>query len=361
MRYAYYLTGLLFILIANSTYAQKIEFNFNFDNAEQTLCLLKNKAPDDAAIHDFLQLKGTQALIRKIKAGEHLATEAIKEGAQGIFKAQAGDFQYSMISENLQAWEDFVHSIMARQDSIKTLLRHTLAPYLDKNKSYVFEVCFLMGGYSAGFTFGDSKTFYIGLHRYKFDLQGIVATCKHELFHNIQSFYYDASNTAEQLKKSGEGYAHAQSLLNYVFQEGTANYIEDYDALEDKYTPFLKEIRGHFAVNDKRIASLNLLFNNTLLNAFSKPADTNFETAYELLFDWQWNNPAYYIGEKMTKALVETKGKAVLLSYLKKDAVYFFSDYIALSKTSKEKYPIQFSDEFAAMIRNIKLKIESGG
>lgn len=349
----------MLIIIGHYAYAQKIDFNFNFDNAQQTIQLLKKKEHSNEAITNFLQLKGTQGLIRKIKTNNTSASDAIVESAKGVFNEKTADFQYKMISEKLEEWDNFINLIIAHQDSIKASLRNTFAPYLNKNESYVFDVYFLMGGYSAGFTFGDSKIFYIGLHRYKFDLQGIISTCKHELFHNIQSLYYDAQKTTQKLKKSGTGYANVQSLLNYLFKEGTANYIEDYNALKDKNTPFLKEIRNHFAVNDKRIAGLNLLVNSILLNAFEKPSSTDFDAAYELLFDWQWNNPAYYVGEKMTEALTEAKGKAILLSYLKKDAVYFFSDYIALSKTNKDKYPIQFSDEFAEMIHKIKTQIES--
>jgi hypothetical protein len=140
--------------------------------------------------------------------------------------------------------------------------------------------------------------------------------------------------------------------------EGSASYIEEYNLLKNKYMPFLKEMRDHIALNENRIGSLNLLINSILLDVFNRPQRVGLEAAYELLFDWNWNNPAYYVGEKMTQALLELKGKEALKVYMKRDAVYFFEDYIDLAKKDKDKFPIQFTAEFEKMIKAIKWQVE---
>lgn len=194
----------------------------------------------------------------------------------------------------------------------------------------------LMGGYSAGFAFGDnSNAFYVVLHHYQYDLGAVAIVCKHELFHNIQAIYYSPNTLTDKLSKTGNGYANVQVLLNFVFMEGSASYIEEYDPLKSKNMPYYKEMRDHIAVNEYREGSLNLLFNSIILEAFHKPETVDLGNAYELLFDWNWNNPAYYVGEKMTQALLELKGKEALKDYMKRDAVYFFEDYINLAKKTR--------------------------
>jgi len=341
------------------SYAQVINFNFNLDNAKETIALLKTKNPTDTQLKAFINLPGTQAVIKKIKSNDSLAYQAIKDATQGIFKNETKDFQYKSISKNLDKWENFIQQVASKEDSIKEDLRKSFASYLDKDKSYNFNVFMLMGGYSAGFAFGDnSNSFYIVLHHYEYDLGAVAVVCKHELFHNIQAIYYSPDRVIEKLNKINIGYANAQTLLNYFFMEGTASYIEDYGAIKNKNLPYLKEIRDHIALNEYRIGGLNILVNNILLDVFNKPESIALGDAYELLFDWNWNNPAYYAGEQMTEALVKSKGKEALKDYMKKDAVYFFQDYISLAKRDKEKYPIQFTQEFEKMIAELKNKIE---
>lgn len=351
---------IIFLIVANPGFSQNISFDFNLDNAKETISILKSKNPTEAQLTEFVKLPGTQALIRKIKSNDSIAYVAIKDAANGIFKKETSDFQYKSISKDLDKWERFIELVSSKQDSIKDDLQKSFAPYLDKNKSYNFNVFMLMGGYSAGFAFGDnSNAFYVVLHHYQYDLGAVAIVCKHELFHNIQAIYYSPNTLTDKLSKTGNGYANVQVLLNYVFMEGSASYIEEYDPLKSKNMPYYKEMRDHIAVNEYREGSLNLLFNSIILEAFHKPETVDLGNAYELLFDWNWNNPAYYVGEKMTQALLELKGKEALKDYMKRDAVYFFEDYINLAKKDKDKFPIQFTADFEKMIQEIKMKIEN--
>lgn len=139
-------------------FSQNISFNFNLENAKETITILKSKNPTEAQPNAFVKLPGTQAVIRKIKANDSLAYEAIRDATNGIFKKETSNFQYKSISKNLDKWESFIKLVNSKQDSIKVDLQKsfTPTPYLDKNKSYYFNVFMLMGGYSAGFAFEDN-------------------------------------------------------------------------------------------------------------------------------------------------------------------------------------------------------------
>jgi hypothetical protein len=338
---------------------QNTIFNFNFDNAIQTLDYLEQSNLSESEMMAFIKSKGTQAVIKKIKASDSLAVKALTHAQQNNFEKAERSFQYERVKKNHKEMKAFVELIMAKQDSIKQILNTTFAPFLEKDKTYTFNVYFLMGTYSMGFTFGESDAFYLGLHHYKYDLQSVIQTCKHELFHNIQNTYYNSEKTNTQLMKENKGAAYVHELLNYMFKEGSANYVEEYHLLKDKNTPHIKELKEHILVNENRISSLNYLVNRMVLDIYAHPNTINMDEAYTVLFDWSWNNVAYYMGEQMCLALSDAKGKAAMQAYLKKDAIYFVEDYIQLSKTNKEKYPIQFSDEFLMMIGKIKKKLKT--
>jgi hypothetical protein len=77
---------IIFLIVANQGFSQNISFDFNLDNAKETISILKSKNPTEAQLTEFVKLPGTQALIRKIKANDSIAYVAIKDAAKGIFK-----------------------------------------------------------------------------------------------------------------------------------------------------------------------------------------------------------------------------------------------------------------------------------
>jgi len=356
-----FISLLFFNLIS---FSQEVTFNFNYENAKQTLNLLEKENLTIEELNTFAKLEGSKALEKKINENSGVIIEAIEDANCKVFDKKYMNFQYREISENIEKLREFIFEIENKQPSIEAELIESYKQYLNPNEKYTFNVYILMGGYSSGFTFGDENNFYIGTHLYKQDFKSITLTCKHELFHNIQSLLYDPQPVAKKLEKANLSYVYAHGMINYIFKEGTAEYIGstvdyyEHQITEKNNHPHIKELYDQAVVNKYRIKGINYLINYTILDIYKNKELADTKAIYQLLFDWNWNNPAYYAGEKMIASLTKEIGEKVLKEYLEKDPIYFFNDYIVLSKNNKENYPIQFTDEFANMVYEIKNQIE---
>jgi len=346
-------------------FSQEISINFDFENAKQTLNLLEKKNINEKELRAFADLEGSKALLRKINENNDIIIEAIKDANQKIFDKKYQNFQYESISRNIKKWREFIADIESEQSSITSELIESYKKYLNPNKKYVFNVFLLMGGNSSGFTLGDGDNLYIGTHLYRQDMKSIYLTCKHELFHNIQSILYNSEPIARKLQEADLAFIYAYGMIKHIFLEGTAEYISsnidyyEHPDTDKQNHPHIKELYDQAIVNKYRIKGINYLLNSTILDLYKNQDKADAEAIYQLLFDWNWNNPAYYAGEKMISALINDKGEQILMEYLEKDPIYFMSDYINLSRKNEENYPIQFTDEFANMINKIKMQVET--
>lgn len=86
------------MIVANPGFSQNISFDFNLDNAKETISILKSKN-QQAQLTEFVKLPGTQALIRKIKSNDSIAYVAIKDAANGIFKRKLQIFNIKVFQK----------------------------------------------------------------------------------------------------------------------------------------------------------------------------------------------------------------------------------------------------------------------
>lgn len=197
------------------------------------------------------------------------------------------------------------------------------------------------------------------MHQYKNDFNGIVNTCQHELFHNIQSLSYDRTAVLKKLQKANEQQAlYAYYLAQNIFVEGSAEYVADID-LADRSTPFILSQYTHASVSKGRMAANFYLIERIIMDAYRYPERTDVDVAYNIMFDWAWNNPGYAVGKLITKSLVKAYGPGTLKKYVSMDPMLFIRDYIALSRKDRQAYPYTFSDDFKKMIDTVLQKVEA--
>jgi hypothetical protein len=349
---------LLFLTTIFSAYSKaQLNVHFDFSNATTTIAFLKNNKPSAADIESMAASKGVKMIIKKIRSTDSIAKIALYKAATGVkANGKESDFQFDFIKAHLTEMENFVQQIKNNSKVITDSIQ-TLAAYLPAGKTTDIEVCFLMGGFSAGFTMGDDNIFYVGTHQYKYDFTGIVNTCQHELFHNIQSLSYNRNKIMKKLEAANEQPAlYAYYLFQNIFAEGSAEYIADIDKM-DTASSYIKRQAEHASVNKYRVADNFFLIENIIMSAYRNPEKTDADAAYRILFDWNWNNPGYATGKLMCKALVNAYGAEVIKKYLKADPVIFIKDYIQLTKTNSTTYPYSFSADFEQMIDTVAAKV----
>lgn len=333
-----------------------IHIRFDLDNARQTLSLLSRKAITAAELDSWLSLPGTQALIRKVNAEPEAAKSALQKAIAGQeLTAAEQHFQYGFIRERLPEMTAWIDLLEAKRDSIIQHLQTKLTPYVRPGTAASVTLYGLMGSYSGGFAFpADPSSFYLGLHFYPGDMPAIVETSEHELFHTLQSRAYAYEPVMERLRQVDTAYEAPYYLLRHLYLEGAAEYVADAKE-QATASPGLKKEKDHAAVNHYRHKAVFYLLEHLLLDAYRHPGEMDFGQLYSILFDWNWNNPAYYAGKMMMTALVEEKGRDYIRQSMEQDAIYFIKDYIGLSRTKAGLY--QFSDAFEEMVNKMAARL----
>ena len=334
----------------------QVNVRFDFNNADSTIAFLKKKSATPAEINAFIKTTGVQSLIRKIRSNDSIACVTLEKIVAGKpTTGKESNFQYEFIKTNLPAMEAFVNTIKANQQAIRDSLQGFVR-FLPPGKSLDVTVCFLLGGYSSGFTFSDADYFYVGTHQYKYDFKSIVNACQHEIFHNLQSLHRDAMPLMTRMEKDKELPAlYAYYIARNFFTEGAAEYVADIDKADPK-APNIKEQLEHAAVNKYRMADNFYLAEKLILDAYADPEKSDPGMIYTILFDWNWNNPGYAMGKWMMQSLVKAYGDTAINKYLAADPMIFLQDYIALAKAEPEKYPYNFSEGFEKMLTDVIVK-----
>lgn len=324
---------------------------FDLTNAKQTISLLGKQQLTDSELGQWVKLPGTLALISKVKSSADTAISAIKKVvAHGTLTAQEKRFQYEFIYNNLPQMQQFIKKLDESRDSIIAVLQAKLSQYLPADKKATITLHGLMGSYSAGFAFTkDPTAFYMGLHFYKSDVQGVTISAEHELFHTLQTVGYDYKPVMKKMTRIDSAYEAPYYLIRHLYLEGSAQYVADGKPFIAT-SPFLKNEYDHMAVNNNRQAAAFYLLEHLLLDVYHHPASMNFDHVYSILFDWDWNNPAYYAGKEMISALVIAHGEQYIHQSLQKDALFFVKDYMALSKTKTSSGIYSFSDELEKLV-----------
>ncbi len=271
-----------------------------------------------------------------------------------LLTANEKKLQFETIASQLPDMKNLITQLEQKKDSAIASLTAELGWYLPEGRLANITLYGLMGSHSAGFAFPkDPLSFYVGLHFYKNDLTAIWLTAKHELFHNVQFLAYAYEPVMDKLAMLNIAFEAPYYLIRHLYLEGSAQYFADGAALADQ-SLYLKREADQERVNIYRHDQVFYLFERMLLDAYQNPGLMNFGNLYGIFFDWNWNNPAYYVGKEIMKALIKKHGDGYFKKSLEKDALYFLADYIELTKESGAMY-YRFTEDFEKLV---KLMIE---
>lgn len=335
-----------------------LNVRFDLDNARMTIQLLRKKQVSQAELEQWVNLRGTRALISKLGSTPAIACSALQKAIEKK-KADAAEskFQFATIHAQLDSMTLFIEKLHGASDSIVRGLVADLSAYQTGQQDTVV-LYGLVGGYSAGFAFTKDKTsFYMGLHFYKGDITGVAVSARHELFHTIQTAAYNYEPVMEKLRQKDSGWEAPYYLLRHLYLEGSAEFVADNEPYLTA-SPYLKREYEHSQVNIYRHEAVFYLIEHMLLDARDRVNDMDFGQLYSILFDWNWNNPAYYAGKHMMSALVKEYGRDYIQKSLQRDALYFINDYIDLVKKQRVVNGYSFSDTFQAMITAMLQEVE---
>ncbi|MGD8426944.1 MAG: hypothetical protein PVH63_04890, partial [Balneolaceae bacterium] len=154
--------GSLFLVFPLLLNGQSLQIEFDYQNLDQTLSILGKEKVDSVQLSNFLSLKGTKGLYRKIAANSLTTCLALLQAVEGRNpEKNYSDFQYIPIRNHLEGMENFRDKIKDNETVILDSLKSGLGPYLPKGTTRKVTIHFILGGYSSGFTLGGALDFYV--------------------------------------------------------------------------------------------------------------------------------------------------------------------------------------------------------
>lgn len=337
--------------------AQKIAIGFDYSNADATL--LAFAAPLDSTLEALARLPATESLVQKVRRQDRTVTmetlTATLADARKGGELKSDPFRWASCLRKQAEIRALVAGIREQQNEIERRLSKVLGRHLSASSNLEVKVHFVVGGMSSGWSTGTDN-FYIGLQFYRGDVEGVVMTMQHELFHSAQYDGYQGQDADR--KKLGPEDREVYRLVDQLYREGTATYVEDLMNFP-RDRPYIQEMRQPALNNQARMKD-NFALLETLIYRLSHDANVRFDDVYSIGFDWSWQNPLYFAGEYISQVLSKDKGN--LSSYLKRNPMEFLSDYNAVCGTAASercRYPL--TPAIASVIEKIKKRLATPG
>jgi hypothetical protein len=310
---------------------QQITIHFDYSNAAATLRVIETAPPLDAAIAELVKVPDTAEVLEKAKhhdSGVTLESLARTLASARLSQQMNSDpFQWRFCIRRGPEMRTLIDHLQSQEADITRRLLAALRRHLAPEFKLDATVHFVIGGVSSGWATGD-RDFFVGMQFYHGDLEGVVMTMQHELFHAAQYAGYRGQDT--DLAKLTPRQQVIYRLLDSLYREGSASYVEDLMSFPAD-RPYIKEMRQPALNNQARMKD-NFVLLDTLIYRAARDPNFGFDDLYPIGFDWAWQNPLYSVGEYIGRALAKEKGN--LREYLTSNPIRYLDDYIKLCGTT---------------------------
>jgi hypothetical protein len=178
-----------------------------------------------------------------------------------------------------------------------------------------------------------TPVFYIDAGFASGDLDGLIATAAHELFHLVQGAAqpdwnpaFAASTSASAAEREAHN-LHA-AFLNLVL-EGMAEYVGDPNVLPGS-GPMIVHDRKEYARNLARAGEIFALIDSIVFRTARDP-DASLGTLLSIGFGGSWDQTGYYVGYRMAKAIDRYLGRERLQALVALPPEDFVVDYATVA------------------------------
>lgn len=208
---------------------------------------------------------------------------------------------------------------------------------------------FVAGGVSDGFVF-DARAepaLYANLVRSSGDLNHVLATMAHEVYHVMQKTAQRRAGLA-RIADSSEHLLLPERLLVVTLAEGTATFAVD-PTKSSATGPTMQQWRARYHRNASpaRIAENFALFDDVLRQL--REGSMTWDEAYERGFMGDTDARFYFVGLEMAKAIARYCGATCIRSLFVQHPVAFFRQFIALYREHSD-IPGRFAPATEAII-----------
>lgn len=332
-----------------------ISIELDASNARALLALLGRTKVTDEEVLNILQLPSTQALIRQTARFDPSATEEnFKSSLRRVAETGTSEhdpFRFAVVKARLEPVRSLLKEIEGSRQRFVSDVIARVREYAPDDVTLKSRVHFILGGTSDGFA-PDSDAFYIALHYYGDDSEGLKTLMAHELLHNVQAALRGARQGGGRGPDAPAHISNSLTLLRDTVNEGMASMAGDALLLPGgkQYSDFLK---AKYQRNLGRIKSNFALFEALLYRAYNDPA-ADFEQLRSIGFAGAWDSPLYFVGYRMGKVIEKYEGKAGVRALAGAEPLQFFNLYVELYRKHNDPEAIRFSPSCEEILRKLQ-------
>lgn len=332
-----------------------IQLELDSSSARALLDLFSRGKVADEELLRVMKLPATQAMIQQAARFDPSATEGnFKLSLRRVIETGSSEqdpFRFAIVKARLESVRSLLKQI---EDSPQTFIDGVtgrMREYAPDNVALKSRVHFIVGGTSDGFA-PSGDVFYIALHYYGDDYEGLKMLAAHELFHNVQAVLRRAQGRDKQTLAAPANVSNSFAILRNTVNEGTASMVGDALLLPSgkQYSDFLK---AKYKKNLERIRSNFALFEALLYRAYNDPR-ADYNQLYNLGFSGTWDSPLYFVGYRMGKVIEKYKGKEAIKALVGVEPLQFFNQYVEIYKKENDPEIVRFSKSCEEILQKLR-------
>lgn len=332
-----------------------IRLELDSSSARALLDLFSRDNVTDEELLRVMKLPATQAMIRQAARFDPSATEAnFKSSLRRVVETGSSEqdpFRFAIVKARLEPVRSLLKQIDDSPQTFVDGVSGRMREYAPENVALKSTVHFIVGGTSDGFA-PNGDTFYIALHYYGDDYEGLKMLTAHELFHNVQAVLKQAQGGDKRTPAAPANVSNSFAILGNTVNEGTASMVGDALLLPGgkQYSDFL---RAKYKKNLDRIKSNFALFEALLYRAYNDPG-ADYNQLYNLGFSGTWDSPLYFVGYRMGKVIEKYKGKEAIKASVGAEPLQFFNQYIEIYKKHDDPEIVRFSKSCEEILQKLQ-------
>jgi hypothetical protein len=331
---------LYFIALLIGSPAIAHQFSLDTSAASAVISAIGNKALTAEEAIRIAELHGNQMMIKKMAsfgATKQRFAEELVAAAQGAKLEQPLLFNFTSLQRDLPDVAETLRSIEGNKGEFIKQIKERVQIFSPPGKPLHLQGFMIAGGSSTGFAFG--RDFYLNLAHFPKDPQAAQNTTAHELYHSVQAAKLQSLGLAEKRHFREADYqalTEPQERKRYVVEgflinllnEGVAMYVADPELLtgQGRYSQW---DRGRLKTQQQRMDKLSAQLDLSLA-ALTSDTPVPYSSAYALGFHGP-DQPLYYLGYAMAKAIALKKGNQRLAELITGTGCQFTNEYLELT------------------------------
>ncbi len=320
-----------------------LDLVFETESARATLDVLTGRVPaTPEELARVAALPGNRALVQHAGIFRPAWNEA--SFREDLGKAARGEplsddvWAFALVKDRLDATRRLLGEIETDPAAFSRPVAARLAEFMPAGETVHVVVHAVVGGSSDGFAPGDGD-FYLALHYFRGDADGLRLLMSHELFHVLRR-RLPPPRPKDGKPPDPPNVVNVRSLLEQTMNEGVATWIGDATRVRGD-GPYVAWFAQKFRRNLARLGENAALFDTILFRLDRDPAVSR-DALYPIGFGGGWDSPLYFVGYAMASFLEKTDGRAAVAAAVREGPERFFARYLAAAKKSAGA-PITFA------------------